>query len=233
MTLSEQRKMLAEWLAEWRLERELPPPPPEEAAAAANAHEDGHDAPDLSVGADIRRGDIILLPPVGEVASSRPVYVAVLRRSAPDAWLCAPFSRFSTPATEGEYATGRSFDPLKVVCAWNAAPVPASTLAGGWRTGSLAAADVEVLDEFASGARNELPPSRRGPPLLHPLDPRHEYLEEEKALWFEIGGQGEVEDPFVFEVRETPSAWAAEGPSGEGGRHSGGTGGSGNNGTKP
>ena len=116
MTLAEQRKLLAAWLAEWRLERELPPPPAEKASGTA-VPADGHDAPDLTAGGGLARGDIILLPPVGEVAASRPVYVALLRESAPGVWLCAPFSRFSTPATEGEYATGRAFDPLKVVCA--------------------------------------------------------------------------------------------------------------------
>ncbi len=213
MTLFEQRAMLAEWLAEWRLERELPPPPVEEPSGVAAAPRDGQDAPDLTVGDGLQRGDIVLLPPVGEVASSRPVYVALLRESAPGAWLCAPFSRFSTPATEGEYATGRAFDPLKVVCAWNTAPVPAPTLARGWRTGRLSEAEVEVLDGFASGARAELPPSRRGPPLVHPLDPRHDYIEEEKSLWFGIGAQCAVkEDPVLLKVREPPVAWAAEGP---------------------
>ena len=31
MTVAEQREMLAVWLAEWRLENELPPPPREDA----------------------------------------------------------------------------------------------------------------------------------------------------------------------------------------------------------
>lgn len=221
MTLAEQRKLLAAWLAEWRLERELPPPPAEKASGTA-APADGHDAPDLTAGGGLARGDIILLPPVGEVAASRPVYVALLRESAPGVWLCAPFSRFSTPATEGEYATGRAFDPLKVVCAWNAAPVPSPTLAKGWRTGRLPAAEIEVLDAFASGARAELPPARRGPPLVHPLDPRHDYLEEEKSLWFEIGAQYALDDdPVVLEVREPPVAWAAEGPEDAGEPHDG------------
>ena len=222
MTLAEQRKLLADWLAEWRLERELPPPPAEEVPDGAAAHGDGENAPDLTVGGGLDRGDILLLPPVGEVASSRPVYVALLRQRGPGVWLCAPFSRFSTPATEGEYATGRVFDPLKVVCAWNATTVPASTLAKGWRTGRLSAAEVEVLDAFASGERAELPPSRRGPPLVHPLDPRHDYIEEEKTLWFGVGAQYAIEeDPVTLEVREPPVAWAAEGPADAGEPHGG------------
>ena len=37
MTLAEQRKMLADWLAEWRLEHELPPPAEEAPGGAVPA----------------------------------------------------------------------------------------------------------------------------------------------------------------------------------------------------
>ncbi len=232
MTLSEQRGLLAAWLREWRLEQELPPAegaadakPPETAADTAEAQ-----APDRTVRATeagLAAGDIVLLPPEGSGPASRPVYVALLRKEAPGQWLCAPFSRFSTPATEGEYSTGRQYAPLKVVCAWNAGAITADVLCRGWLTGRLGAAELKTVSDFALRRRAELPPSRRGPPLVHPLDPRHDYIEEERTLWFDIGGNAlrPAEEPFVLEVREAQSEYAADGddgpPSGDGGPEGG------------
>ena len=169
MTVAEQRAMLAAWLAEWRLEKELPPPPQEEDVTLSGGDRAlcGHNAEsDKTVGATgvlLRAGDIVLLPPDGEVSSARPVYVALLVAKADGNWLCAPFSRFSTPAMEGEYATGRNFDPLKVVCAWNAGNLPQTMLARGWLVERLGAADLKILADFALNRRAELPPAGSAP----------------------------------------------------------------------
>ena len=176
MDLGKQREKLAAWLAEWRLDQELPPPETTADATPPEATENGPDrSADLTVaasGAELKAGDVVLLPPVGEVTSGRPVYVALLEEAPRGGWLCAPFSRFSTPATEGEFETDRGFDPLKVVCAWNANALSSPLLAQGWLVGHLAAPDVKALADFAAGKRAELPPARRGPPLVHPLAPR-------------------------------------------------------------
>ena len=210
MTVVEQREMLAAWLAEWRLEKVLPPPPREDAAVVAD--DDAVEGPDKSIGATgkkLRHGDIVLLPPDGETSSSRPVYVALLDAKADGSWLCAPFSRFSTPATEGEYATGRNFDPLKVVCAWNSSSLPQNVLERGWLVERLGTQDLKILADFALNRRSELPPSRRGPPIMHPLDPRREYVEEERCLWIDFQSD-DVAAPQGWEVREQPIGYAAE-----------------------
>ena len=218
MDAREQRERLAAWLAEWRLEKELPPPETTEVlASAGTARGDPAPGPDLTIaasGARLQAGDIVLLPPIGEISSSRPVYVVLLERKREDDWLCAPFSRFSTPATDGELATGRGFDPLKVVSAWNSGLLPSRTLALGWLVEHLAASDVKILLDFATQRRAELPPTRRGPPLVHPLDPRHEYIEDERSLWFDFralrpenGGEGAD----IWSVNEPPALdYAAE-----------------------
>lgn len=197
MDLGKQREKLAAWLAEWRLDQELPPPETTADATPPEAAENGPDrSADLTVaasGAELKAGDVVLLPPVGEVTSGRPVYVALLEEAPRGGWLCAPFSRFSTPATEGEFETDRGFDPLKVVCAWNANALSSPLLAQGWLVGHLAASDVKALADFASGKRAELPPARRGPPLVHPLDPRHEYLEEERSLWLDFRARAQAD----------------------------------------
>lgn len=213
MTVSKQRETLAAWLAEWWLEKELPPPPQEDMAIRGDDRAPrGRNIEDKTVGATgvvLRAGDIVLLPPEGEVSSVRPVYVALLDARADGNWLCAPFSRFSTPAMEGEYATGRNFDPLKVVCAWNAGNLPQAVLARGWLVERLGAADLKILADFALNRRTELPPARRGPPIVHPLDPRREYIEEERCLWIDFQT---VEVPIsqTWQVSELPIGFAAE-----------------------
>lgn len=218
MTVLEQREMLAAWLAEWRLEKELPPPPQEDGVPSGEDRtkfgQSDSDKTVAAAGAVLRPGDIVLLPPDGETSSARPVYVALLDARQDGGWLCAPFSRFSTPATEGEYATGRNFDPLKVVCAWNADYLPRDVLARGWLVEHLGAPDLEVLADFALSRRAELPPSRRGPPIVHPLDPRREYVEEERCLWLDFQTT-DASAPEEWEVREPSVSYAAEPPPDE------------------
>ena len=211
MTISEQRNMLAAWLAEWRIEKDLPPSSRE--CGAANDDESAID-PDKTIGAagtELRPGDILLLPPDGETSSARPIYVVLLSAKLDGSWLCAPFSRFSTPAMDGEYATGRTFDPLKVVCAWNANHLSRAVLERGWLVERLGVPDLRILADFAAGRRTELPSARRGPPIVHPLDPRHEYIEEERCLWLDFQPQG-ADAPQTWQVSESPISFAAEHP---------------------
>ncbi len=214
MTVAEQREMLAAWLVEWRLDKELPPPPREDAGNVSTQCADtstggAFDKTIGATGAVLRTGDIVLLPPDGETTSARPVYVALLAARADGSWLCAPFSRFSIPASDGEYATERNFDPLKVVCAWNANRLPQAALGRGWIVEHLGAQDLKILADFAAGRRAELPPSRRGPPIVHPLDPRREYIEEERCLWIDFQ-TAEASAPQEWEVHEPSIGYAAE-----------------------
>ncbi|NLF22957.1 MAG: hypothetical protein GX590_07325, partial [Lentisphaerae bacterium] len=45
---------------------------------------------------------------------------------------------------------------------------------------------------------------RLGPPLVHPLDPRHDYLEQERLLW--------VEPAATTRCGEPPAAYGAAPP---------------------
>lgn len=111
------------------------------------------------------------------------MYVVLVARRDGGAWLCAPFSRFSSPATDGEFLTRKDADAVSVLQAWNAGTVASETLSRGWMVGRLCAADLRaVASRILRGA--PLPEDRRGARLAHPLDPRHDYVEEEKSLWF-------------------------------------------------
>ncbi len=224
MDARKQREHLAAWIAEWRLEKDIPPPETPKSDALREAGVDvPAGIPDLSVAASggrLEAGDVVLLPPLGEITSSRPIYVALLECTRNGNWLCAPFSRFSTPATEDEFATGRRFAPLKVVCVWNAGLLAPQILDRGWLVARLAAADIGILAEFVSGRRPELPPARRGPPLVHPLDPRHAYIEEERSLWLDFRAfQATVAggEEASWEANEPPALdFAAEKPDKDG-----------------
>jgi hypothetical protein len=114
----------------------------------------------------------------------------VLERSSSDAWLIAPFGRFSEPAVPGEWRTGRRSAALRVLCLWNAHDLPEAICSQSWvvdrlseqkRTTALAVRQFQL--EGRSLRAVEL--RHVGPPLLHPLDPRHEYLEQEEG-WMTV-----------------------------------------------
>ncbi len=69
--------------------------------------------------------------------------------------------------------------------------------------------DLKILADFALNRRDELPPAKHGPPIVHPLDPRREYSEEERCLWIDFQSQ-EVDEPEVWQVRESSIGYAAE-----------------------
>ena len=85
--------------------------------------------------------------------------------------------------------------------------MPWAVLERGWLVGQLGAQDLKVLADFASGRRAELPPARRGPPIVHPLDPRREYIEEERCLWLDFQ-RAEASAPEEWEVREPSIGYA-------------------------
>ena len=118
-----------------------------------------------------------------------PRFVAVLASNGEKAVATVvPFSRFATPATPGECTTERSESPLRVLCLWNACDLSASALADeSWHCGDLdanqGAQHRAHLETYRSGIAPESTDIRLfGPRLVHPLDPRHAYLDEERAL---------------------------------------------------
>jgi hypothetical protein len=168
------REKLSLWMDEWLLDHAL--------AAADGTHcgdECGAGLPPHPFADGLRVGDILLLKPVTPLTARRPTYVVVVA-PADDAgwWRVAPFSRLSTPATPEEVETGLKAHPLRVLCLWNGHAVPARRLtAWAWRVGRITKAALARIGAAGDG--------RRGPRLVHPLDPRHTYLDEERALWHE------------------------------------------------
>jgi len=175
---------LRAWLAEWKTDRILALEEP------AERREDGPRAAVLVAGGaaaePVARGQVRILQPLSEATRHRPRYVAVLEVSGDSNVLLAPFSRFGEPATPGELKTGETALPVRVLCLWNGRHVRASVAQASWFVGAL---NESVLAEAAEAGRclaegTAMPAhlaSRIGPPLRHPLDPRTEYVEEERA----------------------------------------------------
>jgi len=196
------RRKLSAWLDAWRLDRALERGDEDPAAADAPADRRGawrarepDDAPPLR---GLRTGEMLLLRPVTPLTARRPVYVAVLGASGTAGWWqVAPFGRFTTPATPDEIETGLPAQPLRVLCLWNEHAVSSRRLVTwAWRVGRIAKAALAAM----RAAGDE----RRGPRLIHPLDPRQEYLDEERALWREWDRADRIA------ATETPAASAAD-----------------------
>ncbi|MFT5240579.1 MAG: hypothetical protein ACI9OU_001534 [Candidatus Promineifilaceae bacterium] len=118
-----------------------------------------------------------------------PRFVAILATNDEKAIATAvPFSRFATPATPGECATERSESPLRVLCLWNACDLSAVALAEeSWHCGDLDANQGTQLNAHLQTYRSGSTPAATdirlfGARLVHPLDPRQTYLDEERAL---------------------------------------------------
>jgi hypothetical protein len=176
------RQRLAAWLWEWEADRRL----------QRAAEEDGttpqvcrYPVP-LKRGAAPAAGQIRLLPPSTPATCERPVYVALLDRDGSRGWRVAPFGRFALPALPGELALRRSAVHLRVLCLWNRFLVSESLLRAAWPAGRLGPSErsnVAVVLAALEGAPLPDRLARRvGPPLVHPLDPRHAYVEEARGL---------------------------------------------------
>jgi hypothetical protein len=143
----------------------------------------------------ISPGQIRHLNPELKPAWSRPVYVFVLavddkRQRA----LAVPFGPLPVPAFDGELATGLDDESLAVLCLWNSAWMPLTLLAHSW---PLMDAESELLRDAAqlrqALARKQTVPDslldRIGPPLVHPRDPRHDYVDAEEDLLEDLNSE--------------------------------------------
>tara|TARA_R110002096_G_scaffold102747_1_gene226889 strand:+ start:795 stop:1769 length:975 start_codon:yes stop_codon:yes gene_type:complete len=153
----------------------------------------------------------------------RDVYFAILAGWDDELLLIAPFSRYSTPATQGEWLTGRKDTSLRVLNLWNAHSVPASAIQTSWIVDHLSEVDrLHALDVFwhvtmGDPLQNELI-DRVGPPIIHSHDPRIDYQEEEVTLMSPIAKMAitwaeESHEPknVIYIFRETlPTAMAAK-----------------------
>ena len=136
----------------------------------------------------ILRGQIRQLNPELQPAWTRSVIVLVLSvDDAAQQALAIPFSEFAQPAFDGELATDLKDESLAVLCLWNATNVPLASLRRSWW---LADAYDDLLHnaetlQAARKGREPVPEALKdhvGPPITHPLDPRHDYLDLEAGL---------------------------------------------------
>lgn len=173
---------LSAWLHESQLDRamtnatDIPPAGASDAALLPPAAPEAIESEQVC----FQSGDVLLLKPLTPLTRSRPVYVVVWKKSdAAGRCQVVPFARFASPATPGEVLSGLESPPLRVLCWWNRRMVSAAWLqASTWRICRLVPALVPTL--FMDGDE------RRGPRLVHPLDPRHAYLDTERELWEEL-----------------------------------------------
>jgi len=183
------RRQLSCWLWEWQLDCNLRAAPDGEAKAEPAVHFIRR-ASGLTAMKKVRRpatSQIRLLWPVGCDESPRPLYVAVLLKLCGDAFLIAPFSRFSEPATPGEWITGLKALPARVLCLWNARVVSSSSLACSWIAGNMTKQQTNMALEVYLHAQHgnplvTVPETCIGPPVRHPLDPRYRYMAGESDL---------------------------------------------------
>lgn len=197
------KQSLLRWLREWRIDCLLREGGEERGRRPVRPVERKLSLVGGEKAAPVRVGQVRLLFPVSEFARARPRYVAVLTRRK-EGCLVAPFGRFAEPAVPGEWLTGRSAAPLRVLCIWNARLMPVTAARQSWLVDSLSRSELDqalAVHLYLAG-RTALPEEtaeRMGPPLVHPLDPRVEYLDEERDWmdqWTAMGRRKGVVYPF-------------------------------------
>ena len=176
-----QKQALARWLHEWRTDTLL-------RDAGDDAGFPGKQFTPFYVSEPVEAGQIRLFHPFSKETSAQLRYIAVLRGNRVGTWLVAPFGRFSEPALPGEWSTGRDTPALRTLCIWNSRLLQGSLLGRSWVVDTISTSAIRqalTIHSLLTEGR-ALPGSlarRIGPPLVHPLDPRLEYVEEEKE-WF-------------------------------------------------
>lgn len=205
-SIEAQRKALADWLLLWKIDQSLAtavgnPTGAVDAPTTENLELSHSDFTYSAANETPAEGDVVLLPPIGRVTQSRPVYFA-LRKHTVDGWLAVPFARLPLPATEAEFATGRAERPLRVLAPWNAGILPDGILDQAWKVGRLRPVELAALRAYENGGPPRL---EAGPPIIHPLDPRHTYLDEEREVWVECS-PGFFKSDYTSRSSEYPEA---------------------------
>ncbi len=171
-----EREQLQTWLQGYELDRRLRQPETPQAS----------DPPLLPQPHTVVPAQIRLLPPTAPTfpETERPVFVLTVACHENGNTTIVPFSRFDAPATPGEWITDLEPAPLKVLCFWNQRIIETARMEQSWPVSFLSDAELkdvtEAQTQFKSHKRRATP--HHGPPLIHPLDPRHIYLLEEKTL---------------------------------------------------
>lgn len=145
-------------------------------------------ASDKAAAVALERGEIRQLNPDLKPSWLRPVLVLLLTVDAErQRTLAIPFGPLAKPAFQSELSTGIEDESLAVLSVWNAMWLPAELAARSWvveHASPELLADIESLRTALVNKQN--PPAtlaeRTGPPLLHPTDPRHGYVNAEESL---------------------------------------------------
>lgn len=204
-----QRRQLANWLAEWELQQLLEEDEPSEESRVLRMPSlpgTTYQHKEVSV------GDIVLLQPARSVDEPDGLlYAVLLENPTPTVgqWFLVPFSRFAVPALPSEWVTGLRAAPLRVLCCWNYRQVSVASIPPHWRVRRLNKGQrvlfAEVVRCLVEGTTlSERHHSRVGPPLLHPGDPRHRYMEEERARLDRQIEQGVEQDGLSVDAPSAP-----------------------------
>lgn len=171
------REKLAAWLAEREIDRAL-------AEGEVSAPSSGlRYRQTIKPSTTPREGDIVILRPDPNGVWS-PVYVVLLEVSRDDGCLAIPFSRYAVPAVPGEWQTSFDAQPLRVLCFWNRREISGSDFISE----AAGCCDPEQLQQirrihkhvFDGETMDQSNVWQPGPPLIHPADPRYDYLDEER-----------------------------------------------------
>ncbi len=180
--------LLDRWRAERAAEKALAAASDEDAASEPPAV---LDAARLAAAVDpydktIEPGQIRILAPDLVSDPGNIPYVAVLEPGKPGLCLVAPFSPYSTPATEGEMETGLVPVGQRVLQCWHDRTVAESVVSRSSAAGALpqgALEDARALSRHVLSGQ-PLPESFSavvGPPTLSEADPRREHVAESTA----------------------------------------------------
>ena len=198
-----QKERLARWLREWETgkvlaESDVGDYADDTAGKDSTLSPNSDSAPEAgrivlptSAEPPAQAGQIRLLFPGIAPAGTRLVYLAILEKSKPGIFLCAPFGRFSEPAFPGELFTGRETPHLRVLCVWNARDMDEKTSRESWLIDVLSDEETRLASAVLRYVRRGDPlpagiDAQSPPPVIHPADPRRVYREEESDLMNEL-----------------------------------------------
>jgi len=194
-----QKRALARWLNEWRIDKALLDEGVLQAAGEPHRVATEHKRIAFRYDSEpVRVGQIRLFHPFSKETHARARHIVVLKGCDDGSWLVAPFGRFNEPAVPGEWRTSLRVPVLRILCLWNAHPISESVLGRSWVVGCMSASKVAqalAIHKCLAEGKEVLGPlgKRVGPPLMHPLDPRIEYMEEERDWFASVAAKGAVE----------------------------------------
>ena len=177
-----EKERLARWLYEWELMQAI--------GSGDEIEIDGKEEPPDVLPEDtvapmddnIEIGQIRLLPPVADEGM---VFIVVVSVAEDGAVGCVPFGSIAEPATPDELLSGLDKEVVRVYCLWNLRKISTDIIADSWIVDTLDQTErdrlLRAIDAVESdGSLSEDLLEDAGPPLLHPEDPRREYMNYER-----------------------------------------------------